>query len=171
MTLEELNQLPPADVSAQFETCCVARLWIDGMVSARPFHSLDQLLNCADRLWQQASENTIREAFEGHPRIGDVTTLKAKYANTAKTAGHEQSGMSLADEAVIEAMKALNDQYYERFGYIFIVFASGKSAREMLELIKNRIHNDPETELKIAAAEQGKITRLRLRKLLGEHDD
>lgn len=171
MTLDELNQLSSDEVAAQFETCCVARRWVNGMVSARPFHSLDQLLSCADRLWQQASENTIREAFEGHPRIGDVASLKAKYANTAETAGHEQSGMSLADEAVIGAMKALNDQYYERFGYIFIVFASGKSAREMLELIKHRIHNDPETELKIAAAEQGKITRLRLQKLLGENHD
>ena len=171
MTLDELNQLPSEDVAKVFESCCVAQRWINGMVNARPFHSLDQLLNCADRLWQQASENDIREAFEGHPRIGDVNTLKAKFANTAQTAGHEQSGMSLADEAVLQAMKTLNDEYYERFGYIFIVFASGKSAREMLGILKSRLRNDADTELKIAAAEQGKITRLRLRKLLGAEYD
>lgn len=171
MTLDELNQMPADDLAALFETCCAARRWIDGMVNARPFQSNEQLLNCADRLWQQASENDIRAAFEAHPRIGDVNTLKAKFANTANIAGKEQAGMSRADDTIIDAMKTLNDQYYERFGYIFIVFASGKSAQEMLDLLQSRLPNDHDTELKIAAAEQGKITRLRLGKLLGVTHD
>lgn len=171
MTLDDLNRMTTLELTSVFETCCAAPRWIDGMVNARPFQSTEQLLNCADRLWQQASENDIRAAFEGHPRIGDVNTLKAKFANTAALAGTEQAGMAEADDAIIDEMKRLNDQYYERFGYIFIVFASGKSAKDMLTLLRNRLTNDQATELTIAADEQRKITQRRLCKLLGETDD
>lgn len=168
MTLDDLNRMSADEAAQHLQTCCVARRWVTSLTDARPFSSVEQLLDTADQLWRQASRSDILEAFEGHPRIGDVATLKKKFAHTAATAGHEQSGMSAADEAVIVEMKALNDAYVERFGYIFIVFASGKSAAEMLSILRSRLNNDPDTEFAVAAAEQGKITRLRLRNLFSE---
>jgi 2-oxo-4-hydroxy-4-carboxy-5-ureidoimidazoline decarboxylase len=168
MTLTELNELNEQSAYAQFETCCVTPAWVHAMVASRPFESLEQLLNAADQHWRQASEADILLAFDGHPRIGDVSTLKAKFANTASTAGHEQSGMNTADDDVLHAMKQRNDEYFEKFGYIFIVCASGKTASEMLALLEARLPNTAADELNIAANEQAKITQLRLRKLLDE---
>lgn len=166
MTLDELNSLTESEAFKQIESCCVAHNWVNAMVAARPFNTTESLLAKADEVWQTMTESDIREAFEGHPRIGDVNTLRAKYAHTASSAGHEQSGISAADEATIVEMAALNDEYFEKFGFIFIVCASGKSAAEMLKLLKARMPNSKDAELAIAAAEQSKITKIRLNKLL-----
>ncbi|MDX1342517.1 MAG: 2-oxo-4-hydroxy-4-carboxy-5-ureidoimidazoline decarboxylase [Reinekea sp.] len=168
MTLTELNTLHEDQARVQLATCCVANGWLDGVLAERPFDNTQALLDSADAVWQRATQSDILEAFEGHPRIGDVSTLKKKFAHTASLAGHEQSGMNAADDAVLQRMAELNDAYYAKFGYIFIVCATGKSATEMLALLEARLPNDPATELRIAAAEQGKITRLRLQKLVSE---
>ncbi|MEJ2042902.1 MAG: 2-oxo-4-hydroxy-4-carboxy-5-ureidoimidazoline decarboxylase [Reinekea sp.] len=167
MTLEELNQLGDVAAYTVFESCCVSRKWIKKMILARPFINSFTLLNAADEYWAQMQGDDILQAFEGHPRIGDISTLREKFANTAAQAGHEQSGMNLADGALLQKIKQRNDEYYDKFGYIFIVCASGKSATEMLGILESRLPNDSETELKVAAAEQGKITRIRLEKVLG----
>lgn len=166
MTLDELNALPEVAAYKEIEACCVAKNWVKAMVAARPFSNLDHLLEQADTVWKSMSEVDIREAFDGHPRIGDVNTLRAKYAHTADKAGHEQSGMSAADDATISEMATLNDDYFKKFGFIFIVCATGKSAYEMLELLKQRMSNSLAVELAIAAQEQSKITKIRLNKLL-----
>ncbi len=166
MTLEELNTLNEADAYSAFEFCCVSQNWIERMVHARPFVDENTLFSAADKHWQVMKRDDILQAFEGHPRIGDVNTLREKFANTANMAGHEQSGMNAANEELLHTMKARNDEYYAKFGYIFIVCATGKSAAEMLAILENRLPNDAQTELAIAANEQGKITRIRLQKLL-----
>ena len=106
------------------------------------------------------------EAFEGHPRIGDVESLAKKYANTKGWAGGEQKGLESADREVLQRLAKGNADYEAKFGHIFIVCATGKSAAEMLALLEARMPNDPKTEVMVAAEEQNKITRLRLKKLL-----
>jgi 2-oxo-4-hydroxy-4-carboxy-5-ureidoimidazoline decarboxylase len=135
------------------------------MINARPFKNLEALLAASQHCFSLMNEQDYLCAFEGHPQIGDLTTLQAKYANTSGTASHEQSGMSSADNAVLEEMVRLNKDYLAKFGFIFIVCASGKTASEMLQLIKDRIANDRSAELMLAGKEQSKITALRLEKL------
>jgi 2-oxo-4-hydroxy-4-carboxy-5-ureidoimidazoline decarboxylase len=108
----------------------------------------------------------ILEALQHHPRIGaDLGELRKKYASTATWAAGEQSGAAAADEATLVALRDGNVEYEKRFGHIFVVCATGKTAGEMLALLQARMHNDPQRELGVAAAEQAKITRIRLEKL------
>ena len=127
------------------------------MVARRPFGSRDVLLAVADTVWRGLGKSDWLEAFSRHPRIGE---------SAAGLAAGEQAGMQSADGAVRAALAAVNRQYEARFGYRFLVCATGKSAAEMLELARRRLGNASEAELGIAAAEQQKITRLRLEKLL-----
>lgn len=113
----------------------------------------------------QQQESDLLEALDGHPQIGNVATLKEKYRNTQDSAAHEQSGANEADDEVLEALAKSNQEYLDKFGFIFIVFATGKSAQQMLDLLLARLPNDRGTELVNAATEQNKITRLRLNKL------
>ena len=168
MRLEQFNQLECDACYQLLRQCCVSTRWIERMEQARPFTDLEQLQHSADQIWQQLAMPDYLEAFEGHPKIGDIDSLKAKYAWTKALASGEQSGAAQASEAVLQALAEGNEAYEKRFGFIFIVCASGKSAEEMLQLLQQRLDNDLETELKIAAAEQAKITRLRLNKMLNE---
>ncbi|MET4693833.1 2-oxo-4-hydroxy-4-carboxy-5-ureidoimidazoline decarboxylase [Endozoicomonas lisbonensis] len=168
MTLEQLNAAADSAARDFFSRCCTSERWVQAMVSARPFSSQENLLAKADEYWQQCDINDILQAFEGHPKIGDINSLKAKYANTSQMAGHEQSGTEGADDKTLNALAEGNRVYEERFGYIFIVCATGKSAAEMLTLLQARLDNPPGDELIIAAAEQQKITRIRLNKLISE---
>lgn len=106
------------------------------------------------------------EAFTHHPRIGDVKNLRQKFASTAQWSQDEQKGVHGVPEDVIQALADGNARYEKKFGHIFLVCATGKSAQEMLALLQQRLHNTPETELRVAMQEQAKITRLRLEKLL-----
>ena len=166
MTLEQRNRSNEADATAAFTQCCSAQRWVERMVIDRPFESLDELLEISDRIWEECDVEDYMEAFEGHPRIGDVESLAKKYANTKGWAGGEQKGVEGADRDVIERLAKGNADYEERFGHIFIVCATGKTAAEMLALLEARMDNDPEHELQVAAGEQNRITRIRLKKLL-----
>ena len=166
MSLDKINDASETQVYSIFESCCCAPKWIEGMINARPFINTDALLSSSQQCFSVLNDQDYLCAFEGHPQIGDLSTLQEKYANTSGTASHEQSGMSIADTAVLEEMVQLNKDYLIKFGFIFIVCASGKSASEMLQLIKNRIGNDRPTELILAGREQAKITTLRLEKLV-----
>ncbi len=104
------------------------------------------------------------QAFASHPRIGDRDALRAKFAATGAWTAHEQSGVDGAPEDLLGELAEENCRYEARFGYIFIVCATGKTAGEMLALLKERLTNDAGLELKIAAGEQAKITRIRLEK-------
>lgn len=166
MKLSELDQLPAAEARAAFERCCGARRWVDAMVAGRPYRSVEALYMTSEREYQALRREDWLEAFSHHPRIGDASALREKFASTAAWAGAEQSGAAAADDATLEALALGNQEYERRFGYIFIVCATGKSAEEMLALLKARLPNAPDAELAIAADEQRKITRLRLAKLL-----
>lgn len=166
MSLNEINTANTEEAYAVFESCCCAPKWIESMVSARPFADLEALLSQSEQAFSALSDQDYLVAFTGHPQIGNLKTLHEKYANTSGTASNEQAGMSVADSDVLEEMIQLNQDYLKKFGFIFIVCASGKSAQEMLELIRNRIGNERSEELNIAGAEQAKITHIRLEKLL-----
>ena len=169
LSLPQFNDLSLADATSRLLTCCTSTIWAHELSNARPFADIDTLLARSDEIWEQAqtTEANLLEAFDGHPQIGNVDTLKAKYRNTQDSAAHEQSGANDAEDEVIAALAQGNQDYLDKFGFIFIVFATGKSAQQMLDLLLARLPNDRATELVNAAAEQNKITRLRLQKLLG----
>jgi len=156
------------EAKSVFEKCCVSQAWVQHMAVARPFSSEKELFNRSEFIWFQLEEKDWKEAFAGHPKIGDIESLRKKYAQSKTWSTQEQSGMDEANEKVIQELADLNEKYEKKFGYIFIVCATGKSAFEMLEILKKRIHHSPDDELKIAASEQNKITQIRLQKLLNE---
>lgn len=168
MTLDKLNGLAAEDARAAFERCCGARRWVDAMIALRPYKDSLALHAAASRLLESLQRADWLEAFSHHPKIGDVSALRTKFASTAAWAGTEQNGASVASEATLQALADGNRTYEARFGYIFIVCATGKSADEMLALLEARLGNAPDAELAIAAGEQKRITGLRIDKLLGE---
>ena len=167
-SLMQLNQLSDADAAFAFSNCCTAQRWIQAMVAARPFSSKQQCLELADEVWRKSDETDFLQAFEGHPKIGDVSSLKAKYAHTKQLASGEQGAVNDASDDILERLAQGNNDYYEKNGFIFIVCASGKSAAEMLGLLEQRLPNSRDQELLNAAAEQAKITAIRINKLLPE---
>jgi len=168
MSLGALNAMDVTEASAALERCCGASRWVKAMVAARPFLTSKALLSAGDRAFSGFQRDDWLEAFAHHPMIGDVDSLRAKFATTADWAGDEQRGAAEADEMTLMSLANENRVYRDRFGYIFIVNASGRSAAQMLEILRERSGHDPDTELEVAAGEQKKITRLRLEKLLQE---
>ena len=146
-------------------TCCGSRRWVDRMLARRPFGSRVDLLTAARDEWNVLESADWREAFAHHPKIGDRDALAARFPATHELSAREQAGIAGATAAVLDALAEGNRRYEEKFGYVFIVCATGKSANEMLALLEARLPNDEATELRIAAAEQAKITELRLQKL------
>jgi OHCU decarboxylase len=167
VTLDELNALPASEATDLFLSCCGSSAWAKEMVKGRPYSSVGKLLDTADQTWSAATPDQIREAFAHHPRIGETKAAATQSDLAKQWAMAEQAKLKLASSNVHDQMTLVNSAYEARFGYIYIVSAMGKSADEMLELARKRLRNDPERELKLAAGEQGKITRLRLKRLLG----
>lgn len=165
MSLESLNRMSEAEARTALQTCCAADRWIDAMVAARPYVCVEALHAKAASLWPTLTDQDWLLAFDAHPKIGDVTSLKKKYANTHTLASGEQASTAVADETVLQRLKGGNDAYLEKFGFIFIVCATGKSAAEMLALLEERLTNSRQQEIENAAREQAKITHLRLDKL------
>lgn len=164
--IQHLNELENAEAVTLLKTCCGSTRWAREMAGRRPFDSPRDVLATADDVWETMGRDDILEAFSHHPQIGaDIDELRRKFADTAAWSASEQSSVGGASDEVLERLRDLNQSYLDRFGYIFIVCATGKSAPEMLELLEQRIDNHPEDELDIAAAEQAKITKLRLEKL------
>lgn len=146
--------------------CCGASRWVSGMLARRPFGSRARVLSTSDEIWRSLDPGDWREAFSHHPRIGERKSAAPQSERGSAWAAGEQSGVERAHDDVRAQLAAANREYEERFGYIYIVFATGKSAEEMLALARERLGNDPDVELRAAAEEQRKITRLRLDKLL-----
>jgi 2-oxo-4-hydroxy-4-carboxy-5-ureidoimidazoline decarboxylase len=136
------------------------------MLEQRPFEDETELLAAASRLWNQLGPDDWKEAFSHHPKIGDINSLRKTFAATSAWAEGEQSGVHGASEETLGMLAESNAEYERRFGYIYIVCATGKSAGEMLALLVERLKNNPETELSVAATEQLKIIHIRLEKLL-----
>lgn len=166
MTLNEINSTETQQLIEKLMLCCGSTNWASAMAEARPYSSEAALLEKADTVWNNLSASDWKEAFTHHPKIGDIESLRKKFASTAAWAEGEQSGTSSASDEVLRKLAELNDVYERTYGYIFIVCATGKSAEEMLEILESRLQNNPEEELRIAAGEQQKITRIRLEKLL-----
>lgn len=164
-----LDAMGEGDARAALSRCCGSTRWVEGMLARRPFGSESALMEAADAVWKAAEREDVLEAFSHHPRIGaDLEELRARFASTSGWSSSEQAAVQRASEATLEALRAGNLAYEARFGHIFIVCATGKSAEEMLALLNERMPNAPEHELRVAAAEQGKITRIRLAKLASE---
>lgn len=166
MDIRQINQLDIDRATHLFMQCCTSQRWIKKMVTGRPYHNFADLSYSADQFWSQMTEQDYLQAFEGHPKIGDINSLHAKYANTKELAFGEQAGASQASEELISALADSNQTYEKKYGFIFIVCASGKTAEEMLVLLDTRLKNDRRRELEIASEEQRKILQLRLEKLL-----
>jgi 2-oxo-4-hydroxy-4-carboxy-5-ureidoimidazoline decarboxylase len=161
-----LNALSDSAAREALTRCCGATRWVDAMLARRPFASTPALFDAASEIWQGLEREDYLEAFQHHPRIGDsLSELAKRFAKTASMAAREQAKVAQADRATLLALRDQNQAYFERFGYIFIVCATGKSAHDMLALLAERIGNEPAHELAIAAAEQAKITALRLAQL------
>ncbi|HEX4048286.1 MAG TPA: 2-oxo-4-hydroxy-4-carboxy-5-ureidoimidazoline decarboxylase [Elusimicrobiota bacterium] len=166
MTIPEFNALGGDAARAELLRCCGSSRWADGMLRRRPVADKTAALAAADAAWAETGEQDWLEAFAQHPRIGGKDALRAKFAATKSWARGEQAGAAAADEATLDALAKGNADYEARFGFIFIVCATGKSAAEMLALLNARLPDERAPELKIAAAEQRKITKIRLEKLL-----
>jgi 2-oxo-4-hydroxy-4-carboxy-5-ureidoimidazoline decarboxylase len=161
-----LNAQADPDARASLARCCGTRRWVEGMMAARPFLSRTQLFGEAERVWWRLGDGDWREAFDHHPRIGaDLDRLREKFGTTAQWATGEQAGVAGSAPATLLALQAGNIAYEARFGHLFIVCATGSTAATMLDRLRLRLDNAPENELRIAAGEQAKITRLRLEKL------
>jgi 2-oxo-4-hydroxy-4-carboxy-5-ureidoimidazoline decarboxylase len=163
MNIDSINSLTAVDLGSRLKECCHCSNWAERVAVSAPFSSADILVECCATLWLKASEDEILEAFSGHPQIGDMNALRNKYASTASA---EQGQVTGADESVLLALRERNQAYLEKFGFIFIVCATGKSASEMLALLEARINNSRDEELVNGAREQGEIMKLRLAKLL-----
>jgi 2-oxo-4-hydroxy-4-carboxy-5-ureidoimidazoline decarboxylase len=160
--------MPETEARAGFLRCCGSERWAAAMTAGRPYREAPALFAAAEACWNGLGHEDWLEAFGHHPRIGERDALRARFAATHAWAASEQAGAGAADAVVLEALAEANRRYQARFGYTFIVCATGKSAEAMLAGLEARLRNDPERELPIAATEQAKITRLRLEKLLVE---
>jgi len=166
MTLDEFNQLSKIKSEKLLMQCCTSTAWVDKMLASRPFDDKQQLFDTADTVWSGLKEFDYLQAFEGHPKIGDVNSLREKYANTKEIASGEQQSVNDASENILFDLAKYNDEYLSKFGFIFIVCATGKSASEMLTILHARLPNDRKIELSNAAEEQRKIFQIRLAKLI-----
>ena len=161
MTIKEFNKLRKTDKVKWLYTCCGSVTWVELMLKQFPFASESNLIEAATDIWyEQCSSTDWLESFSGHPKIGDVKSLTSKYA------GKEQAAVAIASKKTIAALAKANKEYEAKFGFIFIVCASGKSATEMLRLLEDRLGNTIGEELHIAMGEQMKITILRFQKLI-----
>ena len=165
ISLNSFNNLDMPDGRYHLLKCCGSINWVDGMLRRRPFKNLSQLQMTADEVWSKCSREDALEAFASHPKIGDKDAIAKKFQSTKEWASDEQQSMTIANDQIIDLLASGNRAYEKKFGYIFIVFATGKSAEEMLAILEGRLKNEPAEELKNAMNEQHKITKLRLNKL------
>ncbi len=166
LTVEELNNLPFDVFESHISKCCGSKNWVKKMFEARPFLNQKDVFEKAESCWFSCKKTDWLEAFTHHPRIGDVESLKKKFASTATWASGEQGKVQAASDDILEELKTYNDLYSHKFGFIFIVFATGKTAEDMLSILKERYENEAVEEIINAMVEQNKITKIRLKKLL-----
>ena len=165
-TLEVFNGMDFEKAKRALLECCHSEKWAKAVADKRPFSSLPKLQEAAEKVWMSLGESDWLEAMQAHPKIGDLNSLREKYANTKSMAAGEQSGIEGADEKVLEDLRRLNQSYEKEFGFIFIVCATGKSASDMLRILKSRINNNRAQELLNSAKEQARIMKLRMEKLV-----
>jgi OHCU decarboxylase len=164
--VERLNVLTHDEAEAEFLQCCGSTAWACGMSARRPFADADELLGAAEEAWRGLEDDDWLEAFSRHPKIGEGKAATEQTETEKDWSSREQWGVGAADAETRRELNDLNRAYAEKFGYIFIVCATGKSSGEMLAALRSRLQNDPASEIANAAEEQRRITKLRLEKLL-----
>jgi 2-oxo-4-hydroxy-4-carboxy-5-ureidoimidazoline decarboxylase len=162
MTLPAFNSMSADSALTRLLGCCHSRAWATRLLAKRPFKSVQAMTELASEVWFSVNEAAWLEAFAAHPKIGDLDVLRDKYAVTASL---EQGQVQQASDSTLHGLADLNQLYERRFGFIFIVFATGKSAEAMLALLKQRLNNSRDLELETNALDQNKITLLRLKRL------
>ena len=165
LTLSELNALPARDAERELLTCCGSGAWARDVAAGRPYRDLDALVATSDRVWSRLAPDDWREAFAKHPRIGERAAAAATSTERRWSEG-EQSRAQESAPSVLAELALANAEYEDRFGHVFLICATGKSADEILAHARARLQNDPERELRVAAEEQRRITHLRLRRLV-----
>ena len=166
-SLELLNQASRDEAFTALLSCCGSTQWASRMVDARPFADGSLLEQTAERIWWELRPGDWLEAFACHPQIGERRAAPHQTAQSSQWSEAEQAGTHHAATETLAALAEANRAYAERFSYLYIVCATGKSTEEMLALCRQRLQNDHETELHNAAEEQRRITTIRLRKLTG----
>lgn len=156
-SMERLNTLPADELVTELMTCLHVRRWAEEIAGRRPFADLDALYAAADEAGDPLSEPEIHSALSAHPRIGE--------RSDSAMSQREQSGVDQSDDGLLAALWEGNEEYEHRFGHVYLVCASGRSGAELLEILRSRLTNDPETEMAIVADELRKIARLRLAKV------
>lgn len=164
--LENWNRLSPQVAAKEVLACCGSKAWAQQLVSRRPLNDAGSLIAASDEIWNQLGESDWVEAFSKHPRIGERKAPPLASPQSASWSAQEQQNVVTAAESLLSALANANAEYEQRFGRVFIVCATGKSAAEMVDTVRRRLQNDDATELKEAAEEQRKITNLRLKKWL-----
>jgi len=160
LTLAALNEAPDDDrLRAELAACCAARSWVAALVAGRPYPDQDALFAASDAATAELTDAGLAEALAAHPRIGDRTG--------EAWSRQEQAGMASAGADLHAELAAANAAYEQRFGQVYLVCATGRSARELLDICRSRLANDPVAERAVVLGELAKISRLRLAKLVG----
>lgn len=162
MTIAQFDHLSVEEKKDLLFSCCGSRAWVKDMMEVFPIQNLVDLLEYAEEKWYDCNPADWLEAFENHARLGDRKALNAEGDLYGKS---EQERLLAGDPLVIDVLKKANEKYEDTFGYMFISYAKGKTAKELLEELEQRLENDPRDELQIAASEQFKITKSRLERL------
>jgi len=161
-----LNTLPVEEAVKELLQCCGSERWAQEMANRRPYQDPEALVRTANDIWWTLRPDDWLEAFRSHPKIGEKKAAESVSSQSHEWSGQEQAGVSNASVETVDTLATLNREYEEKFGFIFIICATGKSSEEMLSALRERLNNDAATELTIAAGEQSKITELRLKKLI-----
>lgn len=163
---ERWNTLLETEAAQEILPCCGSQRWARALTRLRPFREAAELLERSDEVWAHLEQPDWDEAFANHPRIGERKAPAPATAKSAAWSSQEQSGVDRAGADVQERLRRANEEYERRFGRIYIVCATSKSAEEMLAILERRLGNDQAAELREAAEQQRQITQLRLRKWL-----
>lgn len=166
MDLESLNSLPAAEAEQALLQCCGSTRWAREIANARPYESLESLTRTANDVWWSLEPGDWLEAFRSHPKIGEKRAAADVSAQSRQWSGHEQAALNNASRDTVDSLATLNRAYEQKFGFIFIICATGKTSDQMLSALRDRLDHDAATELRIAATEQSNITELRLKKLV-----
>ena len=168
MDLDSLNAVAPDEATKMLLQCCGSKRWAQQVTAGRPYANLEALITRANEIWRSSLQpSDWLEAFRSHPKIGEKKAREPVSDQSREWSGQEQAGVRSASPETVDSLATLNRAYEEKFGFIFIICATGKTPEEMLSALRQRLENDAARELTIAAEEQGKITELRLGKLVG----
>lgn len=166
--LDAFNRAAEEELRVRLTSCCAARSWVERLLAGRPYGDQAELLAVADAATAELDAAGFEQALAGHPRIGERAREHGADARAGNWSRQEQAGVAGADAALVAELAAANVAYEQRFGHVYLVCASGRSAAELLAVCRARLENDPATERGVALDELAKINRLRLFKLLSE---